>query len=97
MEYIRANPQAEYDHIILFTGIVEWSPRPQKSAKNDLYNNINTSNENNSGLNTRDYSKKVVNNKKRAFERVFGKGNILPYLNKAFDVEYEGQPTINMA
>ena len=96
LEYIRTNPQAEYDHIILFTGIVEWSPRPQKSAKNDLYNNINTSNENNSGLNTRDYSKKVVNNKKRAFERVFGKGNILPYLNKAFDVEYEGQPTINM-
>lgn len=85
-----------YDWVVLYTGIVEWSPRPFKSAYNDLYNNKNVENIDNWNLNTRDYSKKIVNNKKEIFDRLFGKKNIKSYLNNPFDVIYEDSKTINM-
>jgi hypothetical protein len=87
---------AKYDHVILFTGIVEWSPRPAPSAWADLYNNQTLSNMENWGLNTRDYSKKIVNNKKMIFDRVFGAEAMAQYLRQPFDTIYEGQKTINM-
>lgn len=58
------------DVTVLQTGIVDWSPRPQQSAINDLYNNQDAQNLDNVALNTRDYSQKVVNNKKASFDRV---------------------------
>ena len=95
-EYIRGRDPSQWDHIILFTGIVEWSPRPQPSAINDLYNNTSPVNLTNTGLNTRDYSRKVVNNKKPAFDTLFGEAEITAYLSNDLGVEYEGQPTVNM-
>jgi 6-hydroxymethylpterin diphosphokinase MptE-like len=85
-----------YDHVILYTGIVEWSPRPAPSALADLYDNPISTNAENLGLNTRDYSKKIVNNKKAAFNTVFGAGPAKQYLETPFDTEYEGEKTINM-
>ncbi len=85
-----------YDHVILYTGIVEWSPRPAPSALADLYDNPSSTNAENLGLNTRDYSKKIVNNKKAAFNTVFGAGPAKQYLETPFDTEYEGEKTINM-
>lgn len=96
LEYISNVDTSDYDWIILYTGIVEWSPRPQKSAINDLYNNKNTNNEGKWFSNTRDYSKKIVNNKSKVFNRLFGEKEIKGYLSNAFDIEYEGQQTINM-
>ena len=96
LEYIRDRDPTQWDHIVLFTGIVEWSPRPQPSAINDLYNNAAPSNLSNTGLNTRDYAKKVVNNKKPIFDAMFGEAEIQAYLSNDFGVEYEGQPTVNM-
>ncbi|SER11175.1 Glycosyltransferase like family 2 [Thalassovita gelatinovora] len=87
---------AEYDHVILYTGIVEWSPRPAKSALEDLYDNPNSINENNLGLNTRDYSKKIVNNKKAFLDNVFGADSMARHLASPHDTEYEGQKTNNM-
>lgn len=87
---------AQYDHVILFTGIVEWSPRPASSAHTDLYDNATPANTANLGLNTRDYSKKIVNNKKAMFDRVFDAEAMAAYLFQPFDTLYEGQPTINM-
>lgn len=43
---------AQYDHVILYTGIVEWSPRPAMSARADLYDNQSPANTENLGLNT---------------------------------------------
>lgn len=87
---------AAYDAVVLYTGIVDWSPRPVSSAVYDLYNNHKCSNEDNLGANTRDYSLKIVNNKKKIFDEVFGENRILSYLEKPFDAEYNGEKTINM-
>lgn len=86
----------QYDHVVLYTGIVEWSPRPQTSAINDLYYNKSASNNNAWLLNTRDYSKKIVNNKKYIFDSFFGEHEINKYLNSPFDTTYQGERTINM-
>lgn len=86
----------KYDHVILFTGIVDWSPRPLQSAINDLYNNPQTSNIENLALTTNDYSKKVVNNKKHIFDATFGSNSMEKHFSAPFEVEYEGERTINM-
>ena len=96
LDYLKERKLDNYDHIVLYTGIVDWSPRPQQSAFDDLYNNQNLSNSKNEKLNTRDYSKKVINNKKHSFDSLFGEDKINTYLNNAFDTEFEGSPTINM-
>lgn len=96
LDYLQDHPAEDYDHVILYTGIVDWSPRPLPSAINDLYNNSLPLNLDNTGLNTREYNKKVVNNKKLSFDAVFGEEEMTTYLAGSFDTEYEGQPTRNM-
>lgn len=96
LEIFSLEQLSHYDHVILYTGIVEWSPRPASSARSDLYNNLNTANVNNVGLNTRDYSKKIINNKKAIFDSVFGADEMAAHLSNPFDVEFEGKKTINM-
>lgn len=86
----------KYDYVILFTGIVDWSPRPVQSAIHDLYNNTETSNLGNLALTTNDYSKKVVNNKKKIFDMTFGPAAMEKHFADPFTVEYEGERTINM-
>lgn len=85
-----------YDAIILWTGIVDWSPRPVSSAKADLYDNHNVANLNNVSLNTRDYSSKVVNNKKEIFDHIFGEAAIREYFASPFGTTYAGEKTSNM-
>ncbi len=87
---------AQYDHVILYSGIVEWSPRPQPHARADLYDNQTSANAGNLGLNTCDYTRKIVNNKKAMFDRIFGEKAMATHLSQPFDTIYEGQPTINM-
>jgi GT2 family glycosyltransferase len=95
-KFIENKDLAQYDHIILFTGIVEWSPRPQQSAINDLYDNKNEQNIDNWGLNTRNYSQKIINNKKSIFDDILGETKIKRHLNSPFPEKYEEQKTINM-
>lgn len=85
-----------YDHVILFTGIVEWSPRPANSAQADLYDNHSLANMENLGRNTSEYSKKIVNNKKAMYDRIFGSEAMAAHFSRPFDTEYEGDKTINM-
>lgn len=87
---------ARYDHIILYTGIVEWSPRKLSNAIDDLYDNKAVENVGNLGFNTRDYSKKIVNSKKSKFDEIFGIEVMENHLANPFDVIYEGEKTINM-
>jgi len=87
---------AEYDHVILYTGIVDWSPRKFSNAKGDLYDSITAINEENWQLNTREYTKKIVNNKKRVFDEVFGTDEMTRHFQAPFDTLYEGEKTINM-
>ncbi len=86
----------QYDQVILFTGIVDWSPRTARSARYELYDNPDIANVENLGLNTRDYTKKIVNKKKIFFDRVFAAEAMAEHLSNPFDTLYEGQPTINM-
>ncbi|MBM9616991.1 DUF115 domain-containing protein [Desulfobulbus rhabdoformis] len=96
LEHFPADRLAKYDHVILFTGIVEWSPRPAPSARDDLYDNQNLANASNLAINTRDYAKKIINNKKLMFDKVFGVDAMEQHLGHPFDTIYEGQKTINM-
>lgn len=85
-----------YDHVVLYTGIVDWSPRKLSNARDDVYDGHTEANLGAMQLNTNDYSKKIVNRKKRIFDSVFGESAMQAYLSSPFDVEYEGEPTINM-
>ena len=99
LDFLEAFPPerlAQYDKVILYTGIVEWSPRRLSSAINDLYNNPAPANADNLSLNTRDYSKKVINNKKRIFDEVFGAEAMAAHFAQPLATEYEGEPTANM-
>jgi GT2 family glycosyltransferase len=96
LEQYPADELARYDHVVLYTGIVDWSPRRAGSARADLYDNPVSANVGNLRLNTRDYSKKVVNNKKRVFDAVFGADAMAAHLDQPFAVEYEGECTNNM-
>ncbi|MBB5520092.1 6-hydroxymethylpterin diphosphokinase MptE-like protein [Amphiplicatus metriothermophilus] len=96
LDFLEEHRPENFDHVVLQTGIVEWSPRPQPSAINDLYNNKNPVNQGNQMLNTREYARKVVNNKKLSFDKIFTEEAMLAHLHSNFDVEYEGHPTINM-
>ncbi|MFC3714808.1 hypothetical protein ACFONC_01375 [Luteimonas soli] len=87
---------ASYDAIVLWTGIVDWSPRPVSSAINELYNNASAINLENTGLNTSDYSRKVVNNKKGAFDGVFGSEHMNAHFALPFETMYANERTMNM-
>jgi hypothetical protein len=95
-EFIQNNDITMYDDVILFTGIVDWSPRPQRSAIDDLYNNEKQINLENWELNTKNYSKKIVNNKKRIFDELISEKAIAKHLNSPFKEIFEGNKTINM-
>lgn len=96
LEQFTADELSQYDHVILYTGIVEWSPRKLSNAREDLYNPKNTENLGNLSLNTRDYSQKIINNKKEIFDSIFGEGVMAQHFDTPFDTEYEGEKTINM-
>ena len=96
LELMESKDWQSFDHVILYTGIVDWSPRPQQSAIVDLYDNPAPENLENTTLNTTDYRKKVVNHKKRVFDDVFGGERVLQHLESPFDVQFENSPTINM-
>ncbi len=85
-----------YDWIVLHTGIVDWSPRPQANAIEGLYHNTKVVNLGNIALNTNDYSKKVVNDKKPLFDAIFTEAAMREHLGRDFGVTFEDQPTVNM-
>ncbi len=87
---------ARYDHVVLYTGIVEWSPRKLSNAIEDIYNRKVAENLGNLGLNTRDYSKKIINSKKEKFDEIFGIEVMANHLANPFETIYEGERTINM-
>ena len=96
LEMFDGEKLASYDAVVLWTGIVDWSPRPVSSAINDLYDNASASNLENAWLNTRDYSKKVVNNKKAMFDQVFGAESVRAYFASPFETLYANEKTSNM-
>jgi len=85
-----------YDYVVVYTGIVDWSPRKLSNARDDLYDNRNEANLDALLLNTADYSKKIVNCKKPTFDRIFGDDAMHRHLASPFDTVFEGEPTINM-
>lgn len=85
-----------YDCIILYTGIVDWSPRPYKSAVSDIYNNQkHTADLPLANIDLK-YQEKIVNRKKDKFDEIFSEEKMLRHFSGVFDCLYEGQSTINM-
>lgn len=87
---------ATYDYVVLYTGIVDWSPRKISNAMHSIYNCLDVRNIDNAMANTGDYSKKVVNNKKCYFDNIFGEGEMDKHFCYPFHTQYEGEATINM-
>lgn len=96
LENFSAQDLAKYHHVILYTGIVDWSPRKLSNAREDLYNNLKSENTQNFGLNTTNYADKITNNKKAIFDSVFGAANMEAHFRTPFDIMYDGEVTINM-
>ena len=96
LERFSSQELAKYDHVILYTGIVDWSPRKLSSARDDLYDNPAPQNDENFHSNTSDYAHKVVNSKKAIFDDVFGAAEMSEHFRAPFDVTYDGEVTINM-
>lgn len=96
LENFSAQDLAKYDHIILYTGIVDWSPRKISNARDDLYNNRNTENIGSFGANTINYADKIANNKKAIFDSVFGAAEMEAHFRAPFDIMYDDELTINM-
>ncbi len=86
-----------YDYIILHTGIVEHSPRPQNNAINGVYDNKAKETFTLQKLirSSMDPRSKITNNKRYIFDHVFG-DSIHQHLNTPFEVNFENQQTINM-
>ena len=87
---------ASYDHVILYTGIVDWAPRPLSNASDDLYDNPHLANLEHWDLNTTNYSRKVVNNKRPIFDEVFGVEEMARHFSAPFGTTFENEPSINM-
>jgi hypothetical protein len=96
IEYSEEVDLSVYDWVVLHCGIVDWSPRPFESAFNDVYNNKNEANKGRYFSNTRDYAKKIINNKKIVFDQVFGEQEIREHLSTPYKLKFQGSPTINM-
>lgn len=96
LDVVEQFPVETFDRVILYTGIVDWSPRPQFSAINDLYDNQKLANTENLNLNTDEYSRKVINNKKSSFDNIFSEEAMRAHLGSDFGVNFERKPTINM-
>jgi GT2 family glycosyltransferase len=96
LEHYPSETLSQYDHVILYTGIVDWSPRRVTSAVSDLYDNPHLNNIGNLALNTRDYSQKIVNNKKRTFDQVFGVRAMTSHFAQPLGTVFEGEQTANM-
>ncbi|GAG76619.1 unnamed protein product, partial [marine sediment metagenome] len=83
-----------YDVIILYTGIVEHSPRPKSNAINSVYNNPKND--------MYDYHKlkgiysKIINNKKETIDNLFNADAVLNHLSGNLDCLYENEQTINL-
>lgn len=87
-----------YDKIILYTGIVEHSPRIQLDAINLIYNSKLNNQITLSKLLIPPNKKKnrIVNAKKNIMNKLFGEKNIKNYLNKSFNIKYKNNNTINL-
>jgi hypothetical protein len=99
VDFLQHFPSSElkkFEAVILYTGIVDWSPRPVSSAINELYNNQTTANLSNLEVNTNDYQKKIVNNKKDAYDSIFGFEAMRMHFSNHFPIDYEGEYTTNM-
>ena len=101
LETFSEDQLASYDHIILFTGIVDWSPRPVTSAKESVYDNVTEHTWKAQHLieafdPTSIPTTRIINNKKEIFDKVFDHQVTTNYLNRPFVHEYAGEKTINM-
>ena len=83
----------EYDYIILYTGVVEYSPR-NLSNLNECYNNIINDDITFSKL-TNEKSK-IINNKMSFMKTIFSKDEINEHIDKYSVVKYKDEYTNNM-
>lgn len=87
---------AKFDLIVLYAGIVDWSPRPLQSAINQVYENTVLENTDRLFGDTSLYARKVVNYKKPIFDKVFGSETMRRHFQRPYSTYYEGSPTISL-
>jgi hypothetical protein len=88
-----------FDMVILHAGIVDHSPRGISNMLKNLIDPISVTSfeEEKVLLNSRNFSKQKVTNRKRVvLENIFGASKLAAYYSKPFDQSYEGEKTINL-
>ena len=86
IEETHLNPDT-YDCVILYTGIVEYSPRPLSNFCDAYYKNNDTISFNKLILNKHP---RIINNKRKFFKKFFGKNNLNV---KNHSIDYKGEHT----
>jgi hypothetical protein len=88
-----------FDWVILHAGIVDHSPRGISSMLDNLVDPKETmsSAEEKSLLETRNFSKeKIINRKRSTLTNIFGEDKLSSYYSQPFEQSYEGEKTINL-
>jgi hypothetical protein len=90
-----------YDHVIVHGGIVDHSPRPVRTMMTGLYDptpaDCTDAETVEKMIAARRYiDRKIVNRKKPMLDAIFGEAAMKAHLARPFDVEYEGEKTINL-
>jgi len=90
---------AAFDHVVLHAGIVDHSPRALSQAVGKLYEPRETTDPLvvEALLDKRKFTdRKIVNRKKPLLDAIFGEAAMRAHLARPLDVQYEGEPTINL-
>ena len=83
----------QYDLVILYTGIVDASPRPLSNF-NNVYDNKQDDIVTYSKLVSRDRSiKRIINNKKKFMDKFVPQEFLKRHLTKDYDINYSGEKT----
>jgi len=96
---IERHGAANYDYVVLHAGIVDHSPRPLRQMLDKLYDPSETTPEAEAEalLEQRKFgAKKIVNRKKPVLDALFGEAAMREHLTRPFEVEYEGERTVNL-
>ena len=102
IDFIKYFPNEEldkYDAVILYTGIVEWSPRPFRSAKDDVLFNLSEATEITLDELSKDYStfsNKITNFKGGLWRNFFGADAVESHFRLPYEIAYEGEKTISL-
>lgn len=84
-----------YDKVVLYTGVVDWSPRPLSSFRACMKGTTREALDL-AAFGRKKRPPKVANHKMAFFRKFFGTRAYNEHARRTFDVDYRGEPTTNL-